>query len=239
MKQQDVEHINLLNTLLARTNEFIEFFNHAEAKMIKWRHEITQQATLQQQQLNLLQTELEQMQTFISESGLNCFRSAAEETASQSDEYLQSLKSTEQQLLRQIHGHRAEITRITQHALSQITQQTTHAVTQLNEKLSLSTAAQITCNPHTFEVTTKSEELSQTGTPELVLPNRVHSWRAISLTMVTSILTALIFGLYTTDEYPWEMHQQAHNERGAGKMLLSAWPTLTHQEKRKILYRVP
>jgi hypothetical protein len=49
----------------------------------------------------------------------------------------------------------------------------------------------------------------------------------------------IVFGLYTNNEYPWEMHQQALNERDAGKILLNAWPTLTYHEKNKILYHQP
>ncbi len=241
MKHLDAEHLTLLNTLLSRTEEFIEFFDRAETKMNTWRHEITQQATCQQTQFTSLKAELDRMESILSETGLNNFRIAAEETVSQDGEYLDSLKNTEQQLLRQIHGHRAELTRITQHAITQISHTTTQAVSVIEEKLAEHFPAPA---PHIMHFPTESavEEIIQPVDEPMnqeTAPLKYGEWRSVTLTLVTTLLTAIIFGMYTSDEYPWEMHQQATSERGAGKVLLNAWPSLTQDEKTKILYRAP
>ncbi len=217
-------------------NEFITLFEIAETKMTEWRHEITQQASSQQEQLNDFKTELDRMQNVISEAGLECFRTMAEETISRSDDYLHGLKDIEQQLLRQIHDHRAELTRLTQHAMTRITQKASQATNILNEKLSQQDAIQLNqLAHHSFE-----KRKASTSAPMKQLektPVNTIKWQSITLTLVTSLVTALVFGLYTTDELPWEMHQQATSERGAGKVLINAWPSLTHHEKNKILNR--
>jgi hypothetical protein len=62
-----------------------------------------------------------------------------------------------------------------------------------------------------------------------------YQWQLIVLPLLTTLLTAFALGLYMSDEYPWEIHQQALNERGAGVVLMKAWPILSQQEKNKIL----
>lgn len=242
MKHLDAEHFNLMYRLLERTENFIEVFERAETKMMTWRHEISQQAIAQQTQLETLKGEMDKMQKIIAEAGLDSFRIAAEETVSQTDDYLNSLKNTEQQLLRQIHGHRAELTRITQHAMTRITQKTSQAIELLEEKLSSQAPepfppVMLEQIPKDAEPEEKEVCLENTATD---IPQRKSSeWRSATLTLVTSLITVIVFGLYTNNEYPWEMHQQAINERDAGKILLNAWPTLTYHEKHKILHHEP
>ena len=235
MDQLTAEEVKRLTTLLKRTGEFIAYFEIAETKMIEWRQEIAHQAASQQEQLNEIRTELDRMQQVISEAGLECFQTAAEETLSQSDDYLNSLKNIEQQLLRQIHDHRAELTRVSQHAMTKITQKASEAVQTMDEKLSCFDAKQFT------QIATKScAQVEKSAKATIRIGSRLlkhFEWRSVTLTLVTSLTTALVFGLYTNAEYPWEMHQHANNERGAGKVLLEAWPTLTHHEKNKILHK--
>lgn len=233
MDHLTAKEVQRLTTLLKRTGKSIANFEIAETKMIEWRQEIAHQASTQQKQLSEIRAELDRMQTIISEAGLECFQTAAEETLSQSDDYLHGLKNIEQQLLRQIHDHRAELTRISQHAMTQITQKASEAVHMMDEKLSC-------YDPRAFnKIATKScEQVEKSAKATIRLGSRLlkhFEWRSVSLTLATSLTTALIFGLYTNGEYPWEMHQHANNERGAGKVLLEAWPTLTHHEKNKIL----
>ncbi len=62
-----------------------------------------------------------------------------------------------------------------------------------------------------------------------------YPWQLIVLPLLTTLLTAFALGLYMSAEYPWEIHQKAQNERGAGVVLMKAWPILSQQEKNKIL----
>ncbi len=235
MKHMDRKDFTPLMTLLDRIDEFNVFFEQTATTMSEWRQEITQQASSQQAQLNAVKAELDRMQQVISDAGLECFRLAAEETVSQGTDYLQGLKNTEQQLLRQIHDHRAELTRISQHAMTLITKKTSQVTSFIDKQLSQQNDILLKPIMHQ-QMKDICPPIAENPLTEA--PNLKHvEWRAVSLTLVSSLITALIFGLYVSGEYPWEMHQQATSERGAGKALLNAWPTLTHHEKNKILYR--
>lgn len=241
MKHQDAEHLTLLNTLLNQTETFLTRFDRAEKKMNTWRDEITQQTTYQQEQLHHLKAEIDRVENILSELYNGKFQGTTEETTHHENEYLDRLKHTEQQLLRQIHGHRAELTRITQHAITQINQATTQAVGIVESKLSAhfptSTSSIMPLPTETvFENVFQSADEQISQKPPI---SKFHEWRSVTLTLVTTLLTAVIFGMYTNNEYPWEMHQQAISERDAGKALLNAWPSLTQDEKIKILYRAP
>ena len=241
MEHIDAKHLTLLNTVLNRTEAFIDFFDRTETKMNAWRYEISQQASSQQMQLNDLKAELDRIENILLQTGIDPFRIAAEDAVPQNDAYLDSLKKTEEQLLRQIHGHRAELTRITQHAITQISHTTMQAAAVIEEKLSEHfppSAPHITPLPQQGalkDIIQPADESIQQKTSA----STGGEWRSVRLTLVTTLLTALIFGMYTSGEYPWEMHQQASSERGAGKVLLNAWPSLTQDEKMKILYRAP
>lgn len=239
MKHLDAEHLTLLNTVLSRTEEFIDFFDRAETKMTTWRHEIAQQAHFQQEKLQEFKGEIERVELMITQANADDFHIAAEDTTARDSAYLDSLKHTEQQLLRQIHGHRAELTRITQHAMTQISQTTAQAVSVIEEKLSIHLSSSV---PNMMPFSNQSlvdnigdhaDESIQEDAPF----SKPREWRSVALTLVTTVITAVIFGMYTSNEYPWEIHQQAISERGAGKVLMNAWPSLTHEEKNKILYR--
>jgi len=60
-------------------------------------------------------------------------------------------------------------------------------------------------------------------------------WRQVGLAIVASVITAFTIGLYVSDEWPWELHQQAMNERDAGKLLMKVWPQLSTEDKHKII----
>lgn len=244
MKHLEAEHLTLLNTLLNKTEKLVEYFSHAETRMNIWRHEIIQQATCQQTQLTSLNAELNRIETLLSEINFDPFRIAAECETSQENEYLDSLKHTEQQLLRQIHDHRAELTRITQHAMTQISHTITQAASAIDERVSEhfpSSAPDLMHAPtqsSTEDLAPSIDEPMKQKAIPFTSP-KYRKWRSVTLTLVTTLITAIIFGMYANNEYPWEMHQQATSERNAGRILLHAWPSLTHEEKSKILYKTP
>lgn len=234
MSHANANDLKRINNFLEKTQAFIDYVETTEEKMKEWREEMAHCTETQKAQLDAISGELNRMEKVLSETSLQSFRVAAEETVTQGEDYLTTLKHTEQQLLRQIHDHRAELTRITQHALTKITLKSTQALGLIDERLSqydpnqFNQIAKKSCK----EVEKSAHQVIKTGGKLL----KYFEWRAITLTLITSLTTALIFGLYVNDEYPWETHQHAINERGAGKVLLDAWPSLTHHEKTKILH---
>lgn len=240
MKHSDAKHFSHFHNLLNRTETLIDLFNRAEINMNHWRYEITQQTQTQQKSLQHLQEELVRLEHMMTQAHLENASMAADTPNPQEDAFLDGLKNTEQQLLRQIHGHRAEITRITQHAITQINQTTSHAISSIEEKLSTFTPPSIhQIKPMLHE--TLFESLNTPNETESNVHDRVSSskrtWRSISVALLTTVVSVFIFSIYANGEYPWEMRQQAMNERDAGRVLLNAWPSLTLEEKNKILYR--
>lgn len=227
------DELGRINDLLERTSEFIAYFEHAETKMMDWRQDITQQADNHSEHLQFLKNELETIKEFFLRAGIEQFNQAAESTMSQGDNYLQSLKNTEQQLLRQIHDHRAEISRITQHALSEVTHHANKTLGAIHNKLSQYDISQFDV------VANKSCKKVENSTKDILIKSakllKIFQLRTISLTIITTLIAAFTISIYVSDEYPWEMHQQASSERNAGKILLTAWPNLSQKEKEKIL----
>ena len=64
---------------------------------------------------------------------------------------------------------------------------------------------------------------------------RLFQWRSIVLILFTTLITTVTTGLYINDEFPWDFHRQATNERSAGKILMKAWPVLSQEEREKVL----
>lgn len=238
MKHTDSKETKKLSALLERTEAVMADFTKLEHHLKEWRQEMSAQTALYKEQMNEIKTEIDRMQTIISEAGLECFQTAAEETLSQSDTYINGLKHTEEQLLRQIHDHRAELTRMIQHAMTRITQKTAQAIALFDEKfekkLSNFDAKQFNQIAHESCQHVEKSANAVIGQGRKLLKH--FEWRSVTLTLATSLATALVLGLYTNAEYPWEMHQKAINERDAGRVLLEAWPSLTHLEKNKILH---
>ena len=60
-------------------------------------------------------------------------------------------------------------------------------------------------------------------------------WRLGGFILILSLITGFTMCLYLNNEFPWEIHDHAVNERQAGKMLIQAWPKLNLKEKTKII----
>ncbi len=159
---ENEQELARLTELMRQTGEFIAYFELADTKMIEWRQNLENQASVQQT------------------------------------------------LLHQIKMHQQELIHLTQQAISNIEQQGSQAINNIEQ------SAQNT-------IVKSEKSLSK------------YQWQSIMLPLLTTLLTTFALGLYMSDEYPWEVHQHAQNERGAGVVLMQAWPKLTQQEKIKIL----
>lgn len=59
--------------------------------------------------------------------------------------------------------------------------------------------------------------------------------RFIFFAGITALLSAFTAVFYLSGELPWETHYKATSERKLGKALLQAWPSLSKEEKTKII----
>lgn len=234
--EQDQDLIKL-KELLHHTSEFIAYFELAETKMIEWRHDIEQQAKAHQhkaqQQLQSLHHELDALQEVLTEAGLARFRLTAETTLKQGEEHIEALQKTSQQLMSDIETNHQKFTQLmeknikniehfTKQALESIDAQLTQYDVQQFRRIASESCEQV--EKATTNAITKSERLLRT-----------FQWRSVTLVLLTTIITSFAIGLYLSNEFPWEIHQHAMNEREAGKVLIKAWPALSQQERDKIL----
>ncbi|GGI87389.1 hypothetical protein [Legionella impletisoli] len=237
MEQLDEQDIVRLKELLRRTGEFIAYFELAETKMLEWRHEIEQKALAHQatfqQQLQTLQIELESIQEIFTSAGLAKFRLTTDNALKQAHEYLQAMKETKASVLKELSDCKAELNNLSKTAVEKITEHSSKALDAIDGQLSQYDIKQFSriANESCQKVEKSANHAMSIST---MLLSRFQ-WRTIALTFMTTLVTAFAIGLYVSDEFPWENHQHAMNERGAGKLLMNAWPKLTYQEKVKIL----
>lgn len=231
------QDISKIKELLRHTGEFIAYFELAETKMLEWRQDIEQQAQTQQnksqQQLQNLHNELEGLQEILTQAGIARFRLTAEKTLQQGEEHLTNLQKVSQQMLEDMANNQQEFTQLLEKSLAQIEQYTTRAIERLDEHFTQ-------YDVHHFRrIANESCEHVERVASNAVFKSQGllgrFQWRAASLALLTTIITSFAVGFYVSNEFPWEIHQQAKNEREAGRVLIKAWPSLTQEEKAKIL----
>ncbi|WP_058443180.1 hypothetical protein [Legionella brunensis] len=231
------QDITKLKELLRHTGEFIAYFELAETKMLEWRHDIEQQAQIQQnksqQQLQNLHNELDALQEVLTQAGIARFRLTAEKALKQGEEHVNHVQKISQQLLEDMTNKHQELSQLLEKGLNQIEQYTVRAIERLDEHFTQ-------YDVHHFRrIANESCEQVERVAHNAVIKSQGllgrFQWRAASLALLTTIFTAFAIGFYVSNEFPWEIHQQAINEREAGKVLMKAWPSLTQEEKAKIL----
>lgn len=237
MEHMDEQEVERLKVLLQRAAEFISYFECADTKMHEWRYAIEQQAENQkrqfQAQLQALQVALEPLQTLVTQAGLSHFRMAAEQALCQGQEALDKMSAIEKRLDARWHETQETLSSLSDECTKDIHRQSIQALERINAHLAQYDPQQF------YRIANESCEMVQRSSTHVILKSgkllRMFQWRTVALVFLTSLLTAFCIGLYMSDEFPWEIHQHAMNERGAGKMLMNAWPKLTYQEKVKIL----
>lgn len=237
MEQIQGQDLAKLKELLRHTGEFIAYFELAESKMIEWQQDIEQQAQMQQQkvqqQLHSLHNELDALQEVLSQAGLARFRLAAEKTLKQGEEHLAALQRLSLELMKDFSSKHSEFMGLIDNALNKLNQHSTQAIEHIDgqlmhydvqhfRRIASESCEQVEKAAH--NAVSKSERLLQT-----------FQWRSISLALATTLITSFAIGLYVSNEFPWEIHSQAKNEREAGKVLIKAWSILSQEEKAKIL----
>lgn len=237
MEHVQDQDLTKIRELLRHAGEFIAYFELAETKMAEWRQDIEIQAQIQQQraqqQLQQLHNELEALQEVLTQAGLARLRISAEQALKQGETHMALLQKTCQQLLKDSNHQQTELEKMVQQSLIRIEQHASLAITKIDSQL-VEYDVQ-----HFRRITNESCEHVEKAAQDAVIKSshllKTVQWRSAAFALLTTILTAFAIGLYVSNEMPWEIHQHAMNEREAGKALIKAWPTLSQQEKAKIL----
>jgi uncharacterized protein YukE len=237
MESLDEQDVIKLKNLLQHTGEFIAYFELVDSKMIEWRHDIERRAQAQQQQfqqqLQALQGELGSLQEMFTSAGIARFRLTADNALQQGQDYLNAMQDTKSDILKQIDDFKSDFASLSEHSVNSLNNHTIKSLASIDEQLGHYDHRQFSriANESCLYVE-KSANNAIARSNKLL---RMFQWRSVVLTFATSLLTAFALGLYLSDELPWEIHQHVMNERGAGKLLMSAWPNLSQQEKNKII----
>lgn len=222
-----------IKELLRHTGEFIAYFELAEAKMLEWREEFEQQAIRMQHQTHILQKEIEAAKELFSQAGTSQFRNVAEKALSQGEANRQLLEHSCSQFAHNFQN--------VQERLQQLTEQCINKIEQHSAQTTQTIATQLSkYDVHKFHriASESCDHVERVANDAVNKSNKLLNMFQLRFglfAVFTTILTAFVIVLYLSDELPWEMHHQAMNERQAGRVLLQAWPNLSHMEKAKIL----
>ncbi len=233
MEHYQEDDLVRVTELLRRTGEFIAYFELAETKMMEWRQEIEQHASSLELHTKKLNEELIAVQNLLSKTGTEQFRHAAEKALAQGEANLKSMERCSDLFTENFNNQYVQMNTFTDIALEKIEKHINQAMHNITCQLSKYDVQ------HFHRIATEScDHVERTANDAVTKSNKLlhlFQFRFNLFTVITTIITAFIIVLYLSDEFPWEMHSQALNERQAGKLLLQAWPKLTHQEKTKIL----
>ncbi|MGQ3889570.1 hypothetical protein ACQUW5_11120 [Legionella sp. CNM-1927-20] len=229
--------ITKLKELLRHLGEFIAYFEIAESKMMAWHQELETHSQIQEKKINHqlqhLHQELEGLQEILTHAGIARLRHNLEKALKDGEAHLGLLEKTSQKILANLDLKQQEVNKLMLSGLNQIEQYTLQALEQINSQL-----ADYDID-HFRRVTSESclhvEKVATLAMRKSANLLKAFQWRSIALALATTFLTAFAISLYVSSETPWESHQRALNERQAGRVLIKAWPQLSHQEKDKIL----
>lgn len=233
MNSHQVDDLTRVKELLRHTSEFIAYFELAETKMMEWRNAIEQQASQIQQQAQLLENDLVSIRDLLSQTGIANFHATAEKALSQGEAHLQSLEFHSVNFTEQVQQQQEKLNVLTEKSLEKIDNHSAEVVHNLMTQL-----AQYDVNLFHRIANESCDYVGRAANDAVNKSNKLLSkfqFRFGLFAVVTSMLTTFISVLYLNGELPWEMHHLAMNERQAGKVLLQAWPKLSHEEKIKII----
>lgn len=232
MERQDDKDLIKIQELLRRTGEFIAYFELAETKMLEWRQTIEQREAALNANIEAHFVNLEKMMTTLenafTQAGVARFRIQSLELLEQGQAHLNAISQVERKLLLKLTAQQRTLHDLSEKSIQQMTTHTHHALLAFDEKLSAMDALNLKLKNNDAMLEIKTSE------PQTIKQSPKKAWHTTFKTIAASLLAALAVGLYLTDEYPWEIHQHAKNERTAGQLLKGAWPKLTQLEKEKI-----
>lgn len=233
MEHYQEDDLVRVKELLQRTGEFIAYFELAETKMMDWRQEIEQQASRLELHNQTLHHELSAVHHLLSQAGTENFRATVEKALAQGEAHLKNMERCSALFAEQLQKQQEKLKALTDKSVEKLEQHTTEAMLSIASQLSKYDVQ------HFHRIATEScDHVERVANNAVTKSNKLlHLFqvRFNLFAVVTTVVTAFIIVLYLSDEFPWEMHHQAMNERQAGKVLLKAWPNLTQLEKAKIL----
>lgn len=212
--------------LLHEMANFVALYETLEDKLITretaLEDKLLANETLLAKQLIQIKSAFAEFQAIMTEAGAARWRIAAENALREGQSHLQALEETSVNVAQSIKEGCEQ--------LDQATAQTIAGITEATKVLPIKEFTQLIEQGNTQLKTTATATLEKTT--DLI---RWFHWKNLAMILALSVFVIFITGLYSNDEWPWEIHQQVVKERGAGRALIAAWPQLTPAEQQDIV----
>lgn len=229
--------VEKLREVLRRMGEFIAYFEVAENKMAAWKSQVEQSIVVQQKNINDQLLEIrhatEELRGIMNETGIARWRITAENTLREGKDHLKILDNMTREHLKSIDASNEQFARMAKKSFDRLDRATAYTIKNVADAIG-------SFRIHDFQKLTEQscESVESTSTNAVNrlkdLVNWFH-WKNLALAAVITIITSFAMGMYLNDELPWEIHKQVVMERNAGQALISAWPTLSQSEQRRII----
>lgn len=237
MKQLSDQELQQLKDLLRHAGEFIAYFELAETKLVAWRHQ--QQEAFEKQkgrfehQQQVIKADIDNVKETLSDAGIARLKLQLNEVINLFEDKMSRFDDLHHMISDIFAQEKLGLAKAVTQSKQEIAEQCKKTVDKIESQLShydvdhFRRVASESCD----QVEHVAQNAVQTSTKMM----RHFQWRTVALVLITTFVTSLTIGMYVSDEWPWELHQIAMNEREAGKVLIKAWPSLTHQERERIL----
>jgi hypothetical protein len=227
------EDLIRVKELLQHTGEFIAYFELAETKMIEWREEIESQSSQLYQRSQIVHNEIASVHELLSQAGITRFRTLAQKALSQGEIQLQVMENTCKQFTEHFEEQQEKLSFLTHQCLLKIEEHTTKSTQDIASQLAKYDVHQFHRIAH--ESCDHVERAASNAVNKSQKLLHMFQMRSGLLGVFTTLISAFVIVLYLSGELPWDLHQKAVKERDVGKALLRIWPSLTLEEKTRIL----
>lgn len=237
MDTQLEKDINRIKDFVKHSAEFIAYFELADTKMQDWHAKIEADIYEQEQrheaQISAIEAQVTAFEELLTQAGVARFRVQLDAMLEENNQQIQNLHSVCETLEARFNEEQQRHMEFISNATRSLDAYCESAIMKINTQLAQYDADHFrrTANDSCDQV----EKVAQKAIAHSNKALKTLQWRQLGLAIVASVLTAFTIGLYVSDEWPWELHQQAMNERDAGKLLIKVWPQLSTEDKHKII----
>jgi hypothetical protein len=227
-----------LRETLRRIGEFIANF---EIAMSEWKHDI--ETTIYSNQ-NIVNTQLQHIQDVVSkfeklskdfadEVSIAQFRIAVKSALEQGKEHVRALENLTRIHSASLEVNNQEFQNLAKKSFDRLDRASAYTIKNISEAIS---SFRITDFQRLAEQSCEIvEEVSTDAITRLKKALRRLHWKNIGLTVAITIFATFTICLYLEDEMPWEIHKQVVAQRRAGQAIINAWPTLSEEERQRIV----
>lgn len=225
---QDAETEKLKNQLkhivdlISTSNKFSEEIKNREASL---EARFSKYARHVDEQLQQIQSHLDNYQSLINEAGAKEFRESAENVLKVGEEHIEKIQEVTD-----------DFRELAADAIGRLEQSITESERKINRVAKAFPLEQI--KRLTAEAQEVVDDYTYSAIHRITKALRKFRWQKIAYSAAAAILASLITGFYFTGKLPWENRMIANQERMLGQAIISSWTNLSDQEKEFIEHKL-